>query len=215
MKKYALIVASATLLIACQNPPAGKNKDVLKREAGVERYDDVVAEGHHESAEKGAAEVKKDVDIDLNGLALKGYENGLEAQMITFLKSGAYKNAADDAALKDTWYNFDHVNFKMGSANQLEAGSEGQLENLAKILKAFPEAKIKIGAYTDKTGNDAANQKLSQDRANFIQSELSKLGAGAQVVSAEGYGSKYATVAKEASDEERAIDRKMSVRFSK
>jgi hypothetical protein len=35
--------------------------------------------------------------------------------MIAFLKSGGYKNAADDAALKK-WYDFDHVNFKIGSA---------------------------------------------------------------------------------------------------
>jgi hypothetical protein len=46
---------------------------------------------------------------------LKGYKGGMEDQMIAFLKSGGYKNAADDSALKDKWYDFDHVNFKIGS----------------------------------------------------------------------------------------------------
>lgn len=158
---------------------------------------------------------KTDENIDLNGVALKGYKGGMEDQMITFLKSGNYKNAADDSALKDTWYDFDHVNFKMGSATDLEAGSQGQLDNLVAILKAFPEAKIKIGGYTDKTGNEASNIKLSKSRAEFIKGALTKAGVGAQVLEAEGYGSKFAKVDPKASDAERAADRKMSVRFAK
>ncbi|MDV7698339.1 OmpA family protein [Chryseobacterium soli] len=161
------------------------------------------------------ATAKTDENIDLNGVALKGYKGGMEDQMITFLKSGNYKNAADDSALKDTWYDFDHVNFKMGSATDLEAGSQGQLDNLVAILKAFPEAKIKIGGYTDKVGNEASNIKLSKSRAEFIKGALAKAGVGAQVLEAEGYGSKFAKVDPKASDAERAADRKMSVRFAK
>ncbi|MGU3373889.1 DUF937 domain-containing protein [Chryseobacterium sp. M5A1_1a] len=158
---------------------------------------------------------KTDENIDLNGVMLKGYKGGMEDQMIGFLKSGAYKSAADDSALKEKWYDFDHVNFKMGSSTELEAGSQGQLENLVAILKAFPDAKIKIGGYTDKTGNEASNVKLSQARADYIKAALAKAGVGGQVLGAEGYGSKFATVDAKASDTERAADRKMSVRFSK
>ncbi|WP_139419228.1 OmpA family protein [Chryseobacterium mulctrae] len=158
---------------------------------------------------------KVDEDIDLNGMALKGYKGGLEDQMITFLKSDGYKNAANDEALKDKWYDFDHVNFKIGSANALEAGSEGQLQNLVAILKAYPDAKIKIGGYTDKTGDEAKNKKLSSDRAHFIKDWLGKQGVGAQVIAADGYGSEFAKVDASASNEERAVDRKMSVRFAK
>jgi outer membrane protein OmpA-like peptidoglycan-associated protein len=158
---------------------------------------------------------KVDENIDLNGVALKGYKGGMEDQMITFLKSDSYKNAKDDAALKTTWYNFDHVNFKIGSASELEAGSEGQLQNLVAILKAYPEAKVKIGGYTDKTGDEAKNLKLSAERANFIKSWLDKQGVGSQIAGADGYGSEFATVDAKASNEERAVDRKMAVRFAK
>ncbi|MEY8759400.1 DUF937 domain-containing protein [Chryseobacterium tongliaoense] len=161
------------------------------------------------------ATTKTDESIDLNGTTLKGYKGGMEDQMITFLKSDGYKNAKDDAALKDKWYDFDHVNFKMGSSTELEAGSQGQLENLKAILKAFPDAKIKIGGYTDKTGDEAKNLALSKARANFIKDWLGKQGVGAQVLEAEGYGSKFATVDAKASDAERAVDRKMAVRFAK
>lgn len=154
-------------------------------------------------------------DIDLNGTKLKGYQNGMEQNMINFLKTDGYKGAADDAALKDTWYNFDNVNFVFGKADQITPESKGQLENLAAILKAYPDAKIKIGGYTDKKGDDAANKTLSQKRADFIKSELTKLGAGPQVIGAEGYGEQFATVAETASDKERETDRKMAVRFAK
>lgn len=158
---------------------------------------------------------KVDSNIDLNGTKLKGYVGGMEDKMIAFLKAGNYEKAADDAALKDVWYDFDHVNFKIGSATELEAGSQGQLDNLLAILKAYPSAKIKIGGYTDKTGNEADNVKLSQSRANFIKKWLSDKGVAAQVLEAQGYGSQFATVAATASNEERAIDRKMAVRFAK
>jgi len=158
---------------------------------------------------------KTDEDIDLNGTAIKGYKGGMEDSMISFLKSGAYATAADDAALKDNWYTFDKVNFKMGSSTDLEAASQGQLDNLLAILKAYPEAKIKIGGYTDKVGDEAANVKLSGERAEYIKKWLTDKGVGAQVLGAEGYGSKFATVDASASDAERAIDRKMAVRFAK
>lgn len=168
-----------------------------------------------DTATTAAPATKVDETIDLNGVALKGYKGGMEDRMISFLKSDGYKNAKDDAALKDVWYDFDHVNFKMGSSTELEAGSQGQLDNLVAILKAFPEAKIKVGGYTDKTGNEAANIKLSQARAEFIKAALTKAGVGAQVLEAAGYGSKFATVDAKASDAERAVDRKMAVRFAK
>lgn len=158
---------------------------------------------------------KTPTEIDLNGVKLKANTGGMEESMITFLKSDGYKNAADDAALKGKWYNFDNVNFKMGSSTELEPGSQEQINNLVEILKAFPDVKIKIGGYTDKTGDEAVNLKISQARAEFIKAALEKAGVGSQVLEAKGYGSEMATVPATASDADRAIDRKMAVRFAK
>ncbi|MDV7696130.1 OmpA family protein [Chryseobacterium soli] len=214
MRKLIICLAVAAVAVSCKKIQAGGNKNTLKLEEGMERYSDDHQGGEVHEAAAGHAEKKAQVSIDLNGTALKGFANGMEESIITYLKSGQYATATEDG-LKNTWYNFDNVNFKTGSANQLEAGSHEQLDNLAKILKAYPDAKIKIGGYTDKTGDEAKNLKLSQDRANFIKAELSKLGVTGQIVSAEGYGSQFAHVDAKASDAERAADRKMSVRFTK
>ncbi|MDY3547312.1 OmpA family protein [Riemerella anatipestifer] len=215
MKKYIFAVAAISFMVSCKKVQPGGNKNILKLEEGVERYTDDVQGNGHSAHAKGhqVSGVKEEVVIDLEGVTLKGYKGGMEDTMLSFLKSGKYASSTDDA-LKSVWYDFDHINFKMGSTNQLEAGAE-QIDNLAKILKAYPDAKIKIGGYTDKTGSEETNVKISQARAEFIKAQLEKAGVGAQVVSAEGYGSKFAKVAADASDAERASDRKMSVRFTK
>lgn len=213
MKKSILGFALLAVAIGCKEVPDGGNKNILKLEKGVERYDTYETRGGGE-AHTAVADHSTAVEVDVNGVKLKGYQGGLEQQLAGFLSSGAYANS-DENSLKAKWYNFDYVKFQTGSASALEAGSAEQLANLAAILKAYPEAKIKIGGYTDKTGDEAINKKISQSRADFIKAELTKAGVGAQVVSAEGYGSEFATMPAEASDEERAVDRKMAVRFTK
>lgn len=153
-------------------------------------------------------------DIDLDGVALKGYANGLEDQIIKFIKAPDFATMTEDQ-LKEKWFNFDNVNFVFGKTDQLEPGSDIQLDNVAAILKKYPTAKIKLGAYTDKVGDDAKNKEISQKRADYLKAELTKRGVGAQVIAAEGYGEEFAKVAETASDAERASDRKMSLRFTK
>ncbi|PZU90494.1 MAG: flagellar motor protein MotB [Chryseobacterium sp.] len=144
-----------------------------------------------------------------SGKTLQAYKGGIEDQIVNFLKSDDYKNSTE-AQLKDKWFNFDNLNFEFGKA-VLTPESQVQLDNLKLILAEFPDAKIKIGAYTDKKGDANTNLKLSGDRANTVKSALNS----SQVTEAEGYGSKFAKVPAEASDKERESDRKTAVRFVK
>lgn len=83
------------------------------------------------------------------------------------------------------------------------------------ILKAYPKARIKIGGYTDKTGDDAVNKKLSDDRAKAVATSLKADGSvAAQVTGSEGYGSQFAKQPVTASDEERKTDRRISVQLA-
>lgn len=147
-----------------------------------------------------------------NGKELDAMKGGIEDQLVTFL-SGNWKSLSDDS-LKNKWFDFDNLNFNLGKATLLPE-SEKQLDNLSEILKAFPGAKIKIGGYTDASGNAASNKKLSQDRADAAKAGLIKRGAGAQVTSAEGYGSQFAKYPATAGDADRAKDRHVSVSVRK
>ncbi|MBF5026706.1 OmpA family protein [Planobacterium oryzisoli] len=144
-----------------------------------------------------------------NNASVEAYEGGIEQQITTFLSSPEYAEATNEI-LKDRWFDFDNLNFEFGTT-QLTPESQVQLENIRSILKAYPDAKIKIGAYSDRKGDDQLNLELSQKRAEAVKSALNS----AQVVEAEGYGEQFSTVAESASDQQRQIDRRTSIRFVK
>jgi outer membrane protein OmpA-like peptidoglycan-associated protein len=144
-----------------------------------------------------------------NGVAIDAYRNGIEDRLVHFLNDPAMQ--VDNS----TWFDFDKLNFETGSAT-ITAESMPQIRNIAAILKAFPNASIKIGGYTDATGDKMANQKLSQARAEAVVAELKNNGiTDAQLSGAEGYGSKFAKAPANASDEERKMDRRISVSVRK
>jgi len=148
-----------------------------------------------------------------DGAKLQAYPGGIEDQLVKFIQSDEFKNGTNDQ-LKDKWFSFDDLNFVVGKT-ELTPESKRQLDNIVAILKEFPDVKIKIGGYTDKTGDDAANLKLSDSRAKAVQAALQKAGVGEQVPEAEGYGEKFATVDEGASDEDRKVDRKTAIRLIK
>lgn len=153
---------------------------------------------------------REHLDVMLpHGGKLAAFKSGIEERLVQFLKSD-YKSLGEDS-LKNTWFDFDNLNFETGTAKVLPE-SQVQLSNLAEILKAFPAANVKIGGYTDKTGNNEDfNKKLSLDRANAVKDYLDKAGLSKQVVGAEGYGSQFAKYAADAPETDRILDRHVSV----
>ncbi|MCO4294632.1 OmpA family protein [Solitalea sp. MAHUQ-68] len=139
-----------------------------------------------------------------DGIELEAYKGGIEDLLIAFI------NDSTATITKDNWFDFNELNFKFGTA-EIIPESESELNNIVKILQAYPKVKIKIGGYTDKVGDEATNKKLSQDRANAILEALKTAGVGNQVVGAEGYGSEFAKFPAEAPEEDRIKDRRVSV----
>ena len=141
-----------------------------------------------------------------NGKILNAWKGGTEDQLVAFLKD-------PDAKLdkkNGNWFNFTKIGFASNSASLL-LESEQQLNNIVAILDAFPKAHIKIGGYTDNTGDSVANVRLSQQRANNIAAKLKELGAkSSQLAGAEGYGPRY-PVADNGTPEGRAANRRMAI----
>jgi outer membrane protein OmpA-like peptidoglycan-associated protein len=102
--------------------------------------------------------------------------------------------------------------FESGSAT-LKPESQEQLRNIAEILKAYPNVKVKIGGYTDNVGDPAFNMKLSQDRATNVMNELVILGVASNRLEAEGYGEKH-PVANNSTEEGRAKNRRISLQVN-
>ncbi len=141
-----------------------------------------------------------------DGIVLTVPALGVEARLVAFL-------ANDSAPTRDSrWFDFDRLLFDTGKAT-LQGASREQLSNIAAILRAFPQVSIRIGGYTDNSGDPAANLHLSDERANSVMDELVKLGIDPARMSARGYGQKYPLV-DNSSEEGRQRNRRISLRVA-
>lgn len=81
----------------------------------------------------------------------------------------------------------DGVNFMTGKAT-LTRESEEILERAFTALVANPEIKVEIAGYTDNVGSRAANDRLSQQRADAVRAWFIAKGIAARRLTARGYG---------------------------
>lgn len=83
---------------------------------------------------------------------------------------------------------FDNVNFATNSA-VLTEGSKTQLDDLVKIMKAFPKVDIKVEGHTDNVGKETSNKELSQSRAIAVKRYLNSHGVDEKRIGTAGFGS--------------------------
>ena len=70
----------------------------------------------------------------------------------------------------------------------LRSEAREKLAKLSGIVLAHPGLKLAIEGYTDSTGSDELNRKLSQDRADAVRSYLTEQGLPQDSVTAQGFG---------------------------
>lgn len=116
-------------------------------------------------------------------------QNSTEARLFNMLSDTSWYIDTTDKT--KNWVTFDRVYFETGKSI-LTAESQTQVKNIATILKNFPNSSIKIGGYTDNTGDSAFNKKIADERAKIVMQGLITLGAGAnQITEAIGYGPEH------------------------
>ena len=120
-----------------------------------------------------------------DGRTIRVAEGGCEDCMLKYLQSDAYRKATNEELSKN-W-----------------------------ILKNYPDVRIRIGGFADKTGTRAVNYEISKKRAEYIKSILVKDGIPADRISTEGFGKEFATVPADATAAQRAVDRSIAMRFTK
>lgn len=102
-----------------------------------------------------------------------------------------------------------NVFFNTASYELLPA-SEVEIEKLARLLFLNPSLRIELGGHTDNVGNDAANQKLSEQRASAVRERLIAKGIEASRITAKGYG-RARPIATNDTEEGRALNRRTEV----
>src|SRR5262249_46127331 len=138
------------------------------------------------------------------GVQLQYLRSGVEGKLLNFIEDSSM------TVDKDAWFEFDRLKFETDSAT-IKPESQAQLNNIASIMTAYPNVHIKVGGYTDSSGDAQANLKLSQDRADSVVRELTTLGVSPDRLSAQGYGMEH-PIADNSTAEGRAQNRRVAMR---
>ncbi len=141
-----------------------------------------------------------------DGTVLNVPENGIENQLVKFI------NDPSRPVDSTTWFNFDRLLFDTGSAT-LQPSSQEQLNNVAAILKAYPNVHVKIGGYTDNVGDAASNLALSKARALNVMNAIVAAGIDPSRLESEGYGEDH-PVGDNSTEEGRAQNRRIALRVT-
>ncbi len=99
------------------------------------------------------------------------------------------------------------INFETNKADILPE-SEEILMRAYQTMRTNPTLKVEIGGHTDDVGRDAANQKLSERRANSVRNWLVQKGVDGARITTRGYGETQPMVPND-SAENRARNRRI------
>ena len=130
--------------------------------------------------------------------------NSAGSQMMDFIKGG-FKG--------DGRVIFNNLTFASSSA-QITGDSATEIDNLAAILKAYPNVKINIAGYTDSQGDATKNKALSEARAMAIKGRLMGQDIVGTRISTQGFGAEN-PIASNDTEEGRAQNRRIEVTIAK
>jgi len=83
------------------------------------------------------------------------------------------------------------------------------INDLAEVMKDYPDLNVVIEGHTDSVGSNAYNQKLSQERANAVKKYMvEKNGINAGRITPKGFGEEQ-PIASNATKEGRAKNRRV------
>jgi outer membrane protein OmpA-like peptidoglycan-associated protein len=148
------------------------------------------------------------------GMVSRTLPGGVQLQYPRAAVEGRVLNFIQDPGQglnREVWFDFDRLRFETNSA-VIQPESQAQLNNIAVILKAYPNARVEIGGYPDTSGDPAANLTMAQARTDSVMRELTTLGVSPDQISAQGYGGEHPVV--NATEEDRVQNRRVALRVT-
>jgi outer membrane protein OmpA-like peptidoglycan-associated protein len=116
---------------------------------------------------------------------------------------------ADNSAAAPKTFVFDHLNFETAST-RLTPESAATVNDLAVVLKAYPNTQVELVGHTDNIGTPASNLALSLSRAEAVRAMLVNSGVTAERLAAKGAGQSQ-PVASNDTEEGRARNRRLEL----
>lgn len=145
--------------------------------------------------------------------ALIGRKMDKQAEELRKIENAKVEEATDANGLKAIRVTFDGGILFPTNGTTLSSAARTDLSEFALSLERNPETNVQVYGFTDNTGSMAANQKVSDGRADAVRSYLEKCGIAGKRISAEGRPmTDY--VASNATAEGRAQNRRVEIFIS-
>jgi outer membrane protein OmpA-like peptidoglycan-associated protein len=201
--------------------------DALSAKATTAEESAAAADAARRDAERARA------DMAVTAAALEAQKKDLEVQMAALAteKEAADKAKADAIAERDALsqrlvgalttvadtqntargvvVNLSDILFDTNKAT-LKPEAQLKLAKLTGVLTVFPNLNLRVEGYTDSTGTDAINDKLSRERAASVQMFLQSQGIDGSRMTSQGYGSQH-PVASNDTKEGKAKNRRVEI----
>ncbi|MGB4344475.1 MAG: OmpA family protein [Moraxellaceae bacterium] len=159
--------------------------------AAVATVADADQDGVADDADK-CADTPAGVQVDADGCPLDGDKDAVAdyldkcpttAEAVVVDETGCDKILSEAISLELK------VNFDSGKAI-VKDEYKGEIEKAAAVMKQYPSAYMEIQGHTDSSGRAAANNALSQQRADAVRAVLvNEFGVAGDHITAKGYGS--------------------------
>ena len=133
-----------------------------------------------------------------------------QAELEQQLKNAQIEKVKDSNNLQAIKVTFDNGILFGINSSQLSAASKQDLNELARNLNQNPETNVQVFGYTDNTGSQQLNERLSLERAESVANYLTSDGVKASRISARGFGWND-PVASNATAEGRAQNRRVEI----
>lgn len=150
--------------------------------------------------------VLRQAEAGMRGIEARRTEARLEVRTAQL---NALKALNGRLTQRGTVVTFGDVLFGNGRA-ELRGRSQGDIQQLVRFLRDNPERKVRVEGFTDATGSDAFNQRLSENRAAAVVHALRQQGIDPSRIVSVGYGKEY-PVASNRDAQSRQLNRRVEV----
>jgi outer membrane protein OmpA-like peptidoglycan-associated protein len=144
----------------------------------------------------------------LTGGAIGNYMDKQEATMRQSLADVEAANVQRNQDMLTVTFKSD-VLFSVNSS-VLKPGAYGELDRVARVLNQYPQTTITIAGYTDSTGSESYNLRLSERRAEAVKTALVGMGVDPSRMTTIGYGESR-SIADNSTEAGRQMNRRVEI----
>jgi outer membrane protein OmpA-like peptidoglycan-associated protein len=172
---------------------AAQKSDLEAQMAALAAEKDAAEKAKADSVAAAAAldAQKRELEMQMAALAVENDKTRAERDALAQRLVGALATVAETQnTARGVVVSLSDILFDTNKAT-LKPDAQLALAKLTGVLSVFPNLNLRIEGYTDSTGTDAINNKLSRDRAASVVEFLQSQGIAGARITSEGYGSKY------------------------